>query len=107
MTLTELNHTEDDGQFETKTTSENQSELNEEEKYDSNGRRKFSPKKPVQGSELVIFTLINWRLYFIFALIFQQIKKHIVLTARSLLILTGPARYAWAHQISNRKMDKV
>jgi hypothetical protein len=50
-------------------------------------KRNFSPTKPASGSD--------------------QRKKHVYLPARSLLVLTGPARYEWAHSIAMRKMDKV
>jgi hypothetical protein len=35
------------------------------------------------------------------------IKKHVLLPARSLAILSGPARYSWTHGIAPRKFDKV
>lgn len=35
------------------------------------------------------------------------IRKHVWLPARSMLILTGDARYKWAHGIMPRKRDKV
>jgi hypothetical protein len=50
-------------------------------------RRNFGPTKPQPGGE--------------------QRKKHVYLPSRSLLVLTGPSRYQWAHHIAMRKMDKV
>ena len=35
------------------------------------------------------------------------VKKHVLLPARSLVVLSGPARTTWAHGIAPRKYDKV
>eukprot|EP00603_Paraphysomonas_imperforata_P014556 CAMPEP_0114453100 /NCGR_PEP_ID=MMETSP0104-20121206/1863_1 /TAXON_ID=37642 ORGANISM="Paraphysomonas imperforata, Strain PA2" /NCGR_SAMPLE_ID=MMETSP0104 /ASSEMBLY_ACC=CAM_ASM_000202 /LENGTH=365 /DNA_ID=CAMNT_0001625385 /DNA_START=26 /DNA_END=1120 /DNA_ORIENTATION=+ len=37
----------------------------------------------------------------------NEVKKHVWLPARSLLVLQGPARYQWAHGIAPRSFDKV
>lgn len=35
------------------------------------------------------------------------VKKHVLLPARSLAVLSGPARHLWSHGIAPRKFDKV
>jgi hypothetical protein len=38
---------------------------------------------------------------------FNRNRKYLWLPARSLLVLTGPARYLWSHGIAPRTTDKV
>lgn len=96
MTLTELNNVTGDGEGEEKVQNDilenddNKSDSNKNNNIknnENNGRRNFGPTKSSPGTE--------------------QVKKHLLVPARSLLILSGPARYTWAHGIANRKMDKV
>lgn len=38
---------------------------------------------------------------------YKNEEAHLYLAPRSLLVLSGEARYAWYHGISTRKIDKV
>ena len=38
---------------------------------------------------------------------YKNEEKHLYLAPRSVMVLSGEARYAWFHSISGRKIDKV